>query len=73
MGFARFEKAYNEALAYTRNIPVEQLDTGYEKSIPLGRVGKLDEIGYLVAFLSSNKSAYITGTTINITGGKSRG
>jgi sorbitol-6-phosphate 2-dehydrogenase len=65
--------AYNEALAYTRNIPVEQLDTGYEKSIPLGRVGKLDEIGYLVAFLSSNKSAYITGTTINITGGKSRG
>lgn len=65
--------AYNEALAYTRNIPVEQLDTGYEKSIPLGRVGKLDEIGYLVAFLSSNKSDYITGTTINITGGKSRG
>ncbi|MGB9341747.1 SDR family oxidoreductase [Trichococcus sp.] len=49
------------------------MDTGYEKSIPLGRVGKLDEIGYLVAFLSSNKSAYITGTTIKITGGKSRG
>lgn len=64
---------YNEALAYTRNIDVEDLDGGYEKSIPLGRVGKLDEIAYLVAFLSSDKSDYITGTTINISGGKSRG
>ncbi|HSR04008.1 MAG TPA: SDR family oxidoreductase [Proteiniclasticum sp.] len=64
---------YNEALAYTRDINVDQLDTGYEKSIPLGRVGKLDEIAYLVAFLSSEKSAYISGTTINISGGKSRG
>jgi len=64
---------YNEALAYTRDINVDQLDTGYEKSIPLGRVGKLDEIAYLVAFLSSEKSAYISGTVINISGGKSRG
>jgi len=64
---------YNEALAYTRNISVDELSTGYEKSIPLGRVGKLDELAYLVAFLSSGKSDYITGTTINISGGKSRG
>lgn len=65
--------AYNAALAYTRNISENQLDIGYEKSIPLGRVGKLDEIAYLVSFLSSDKSNYITGTTINISGGKSRG
>lgn len=65
--------AYNEALAYTRNISVEQLESSYEKSIPLGRVGKLDEIAYLVSFLASDKSGYITGTTINISGGKSRG
>ncbi|MEO1772213.1 sorbitol-6-phosphate dehydrogenase subunit [Candidatus Enterococcus ferrettii] len=62
-----------EALAYTRNIPVENVDTGYEKSIPLGRAGHLDEIGDLVAYLSSDLASYITGTTINITGGKSRG
>jgi len=64
---------YNKALAYTRNISVDQLDYGYEKSIPLGRVGKLDEIAYLVSFLASDKASYITGTVINITGGKSRG
>lgn len=62
-----------EALAYTRHIPVEKVDVGYEKSIPLGRAGRLDEIGELVAYLSSDLASYITGTTINITGGKSRG
>lgn len=64
---------YNEALAYTRNIAVDQVDVGYEKNIPLGRVGKLDDIAHLVSFLSSEKSSYITGTVVNITGGKSRG
>ncbi|MFX3619214.1 MAG: SDR family oxidoreductase [Sporolactobacillus sp.] len=65
--------AYNEALAYTRNVTVDQLGTDYSKTIPLGRPGKLDDIGNLVTYLLSDRAAYITGTTINITGGKSRG
>jgi sorbitol-6-phosphate 2-dehydrogenase len=65
--------AYNEALAYTGDIPVEQLGTDYSKSIPLGRVGKLEEIGDLVTYLVSDHSSYINGTTVNISGGKSRG
>jgi sorbitol-6-phosphate 2-dehydrogenase len=66
-------ESYNQALAYTRGVKAENLDTNYAKSIPLGRAGKLDEVGYLAAFLSSDKSDYITGTILNITGGKSRG
>ncbi|RLL41129.1 SDR family oxidoreductase [Oceanobacillus piezotolerans] len=65
--------AYNEALAYTRNVKVEDLESNYTSSIPLGRVGKLDEIADLVTYLVSDHSTYITGTTINISGGKSRG
>lgn len=65
--------AYNEALAYTRNVQVSDLSTDYSNSIPLGREGKLTEVAQLAAFLASNKSSYITGTTVNITGGKSRG
>ncbi|GEB77435.1 SDR family oxidoreductase [Sporolactobacillus inulinus] len=65
--------AYNEALAYTRNITVDQLGTDYSKAIPLGRPGKLDDIGNLVTYLLSERADYITGTTVNITGGKSRG
>lgn len=65
--------AYNEALAYTRGVKPDQLSTDYAKVIPLGRPGKLDEVGNLVAFLASDRSGYINGTTINISGGKSRG
>ncbi len=65
--------AYNEALAYTRGVKPEDLSTDYSKTIPLGRDGKLDEVGNAVAFLVSDRASYITGTTYNISGGKSRG
>jgi 3-oxoacyl-[acyl-carrier protein] reductase len=39
------------------------------RGIPLGRLGKPDELGALVAFLASAQAAYITGTTIQIDGG----
>ncbi|MFP3121721.1 SDR family oxidoreductase [Ectobacillus funiculus] len=65
--------AYNEALAYTRGVTVEGLGTDYSKAIPLGRPGQLDEIGELITYLASDRASYITGTTVNISGGKSRG
>lgn len=37
--------------------------------VPLGRYGKPDEIADLVAFLASERAAYITGQTISIDGG----
>jgi 3-oxoacyl-[acyl-carrier protein] reductase len=39
------------------------------KDIPLGRLGKPEEVGSLVAFLASQQAAYITGTTIQVDGG----
>lgn len=43
------------------------------KSIPLGRIGKPEELAALVAFLASEQAAYISGTTIQVDGGASRG
>jgi sorbitol-6-phosphate 2-dehydrogenase len=64
---------YERALAYTRGVTVEQLRAGYENvSIPLGRSGKLSEVANLVCFLASERGGYIHGTTVNISGGKSR-
>jgi sorbitol-6-phosphate 2-dehydrogenase len=64
---------YERALAYTRGITVDQLRAGYKKlSIPLGRSGRLDEVANVVCFLASERSGYVHGTTINVTGGKSR-
>lgn len=65
--------AYNDALAYTRDTTVDNLSPDYAKVIPIGRPGKLDEIADLVCYLASDRSSYITGTTVTATGGKSRG
>jgi 3-oxoacyl-[acyl-carrier protein] reductase len=37
--------------------------------IPLGRMGNVEEIAHVVAFLASDAAAYITGETIHINGG----
>ncbi|MFO8143874.1 MAG: glucose 1-dehydrogenase [Dehalococcoidales bacterium] len=39
------------------------------KGIPMARLGKTEELGKLVAFLASDDSRYITGTSIVIDGG----
>ena len=45
---------------------------GYQdllKKIPLGRIGRPEEIGAVVAFLASDAASYITGRTIFVDGG----
>lgn len=39
------------------------------RGIPMGRLGTIEEVGELVAFLASDESKYITGTPILIDGG----
>jgi 3-oxoacyl-[acyl-carrier protein] reductase len=41
----------------------------YEKQIPLGRVGRPEEVAQAVLFFASEESSYITGQTLPITGG----
>ncbi len=43
------------------------------RAIPLGRLGAPREIGDLVAFLCSDRGAYVTGTVITVDGGLTRG
>ena len=40
--------------------------------IPLHRMGKPEEIGYLAVYLASDESAYVTGSTFFIDGGMLR-
>lgn len=66
-------KEYERAVAYTRGITVEQFREKYKQvSIPLGRTGTLSEVANVVCFLASERSSYIHGTVINVSGGKSR-
>lgn len=52
---------------------VEEVMTGLVDNIPAGRMGDPNELGDLVAFLASERAAYITGTAIHIDGGFFRG
>jgi 3-oxoacyl-[acyl-carrier protein] reductase len=42
---------------------------GYEKQIPVGRVGKPEEVAHAICFFACAESSYITGQTLAITGG----
>jgi NAD(P)-dependent dehydrogenase (short-subunit alcohol dehydrogenase family) len=39
-------------------------------TIPLGRIGSIEEIASLVVFLASEESSYMTGQAVNISGGQ---
>jgi len=51
-------------------IPQEVLDSKILPQIPMGRLGKPDEVAGLVAYLSSDEAAFVTGANIAINGGQ---
>src|SRR5579864_3181743 len=51
-------------------IPKEILDSKIIPQIPLGRLGKPEEVAGLVAYLASEEAAFVTGANIAINGGQ---
>ncbi|MFX1385701.1 MAG: SDR family oxidoreductase [Promethearchaeota archaeon] len=47
----------------------EEIEKTWIDPIPLGRLGKPEELANLVVFLASERASYITGTTIQVDGG----
>lgn len=47
------------------SLPADEL----EKRVPVGRLGKPEEVAEVVAFLCSEKASYITGAVIPVSGG----
>ena len=80
-GLAAFTKLYADRYAADglrmNNVLPGFIDSLPEKDerrarIPLRRYGSADEVAELIAFLASDKSAYITGQNIRIDGGLTR-
>ena len=51
-------------------IPEEVLDSKIIPQIPMGRLGKPEEVAGLVAYLASDEAAFLTGANIAINGGQ---
>jgi NAD(P)-dependent dehydrogenase (short-subunit alcohol dehydrogenase family) len=54
----------------TRFTGTDERKAGLIAGVPLKRVGRPEEIAQVIVFLASNKSAFITGATIAVDGGK---
>jgi acetoacetyl-CoA reductase len=51
-------------------IPKEILDSKILPQIPIGRLGKPDEVAGLIIYLCSEEAAFVTGANISINGGQ---
>lgn len=59
-------------LAASRGEKLEDALERHAREIPVGRVGKPEELAALIAFLCSERASYITGTSIPVDGGWNR-
>jgi NAD(P)-dependent dehydrogenase (short-subunit alcohol dehydrogenase family) len=54
-----------------RGLSWEEWKKDAAKAVPLGRLGKAEEFAALATFLCSDAGGYVTGTAINVDGGRS--
>ena len=62
-------KELNKEKSKSLNISEEEVLEKMKSLVPVNRLGKTEEYGYLVSFLSSDKASYINGASIPIDGG----
>ena len=62
-------KDLNKEKSKSLNISEDEVLEKMKSLVPINRLGKTEEFGYLVSFLSSDKAAYINGASIPIDGG----
>jgi 3-oxoacyl-[acyl-carrier protein] reductase len=74
-GYTRTDRVLElaQARAAEEGRPVEEILADITASYPMERMGEPEELAALVAFLASERAAYITGTTIQVDGGYVKG
>ncbi|HEV8680213.1 MAG TPA: SDR family oxidoreductase [Stellaceae bacterium] len=53
------------------NISLEEMIAQAGRAVPLGRMGRAEEFANVATFLASDAASYVTGTSINVDGGRS--
>lgn len=74
-GYTRTERVEQlaETIAEREGISADNARARWESEIPMGRLGETHEFAALAAFLASERASYITGTSITVDGGWTKG
>lgn len=64
------EARYFSEEGHKKGISAEQAATEWLTDIPMGRIGDPQEFGDVVCFIASERASYLTGTLIQIDGGR---
>ncbi len=71
VGLVKSAQLERRVLASYPDLPLDQGWAKLGAGVPVGRVAEASEAGALIAFLCSDRAAYITGVAINFGGGSS--
>lgn len=69
---ARIEELIEDAVDRGEFADYEEGRADWGEDVPLGRIGKPEELGDVVTFLASERASYVSGTTLAIDGGSLR-
>jgi 3-oxoacyl-[acyl-carrier protein] reductase len=67
------QKELMEARCVERRMTMDEYMAQAAEEIPMGRLGKPEEIGDVIAFLASEQASYINGTNLLVDGGLAKG
>jgi 3-oxoacyl-[acyl-carrier protein] reductase len=73
-GYTRTERLAELAaeVARSRAVTPEEVYAGWERLAAMGRLGRPEELGEVVAFLASERASFLTGVALPVDGGASR-
>ncbi len=64
---------FETARAASESVSVDEIRRQHIAAIPMGRLGRADELADVVVFLASQRASFITGTVVRVDGGAVRG
>lgn len=64
---------FEQSLAQHEGVSTDEVRRRHVAAIPMGRVGRAEELADVVVFLASGRAGFVTGTVVRVDGGAVRG